>query len=174
VPHGEAPIRRVFLEPHDPPAYPEAVSAILGADLVILGPGSLYTSVLPNLLVPDIAAALAATAAPVVYVANVATQPGETDGYTLEDHIRALRRHLRDDVVDWVLANDNFDAQLPARWNVIYVRPEDPEGALSQIRSLALHDLVDESRLTRHDPAKLASAVMEQVRSNGNRVRRAA
>ena len=89
-------------EPPEPPAYPEAVAAILDADLVILGPGSLYTSVLPNLLVPDIASALAATPAPVVYVANVATQPGETDGYSLDDHVEALEKHLGRQVVDMV------------------------------------------------------------------------
>jgi uncharacterized cofD-like protein len=125
VPHGSAPIRRVFLEPDAPPAYPEAVQAILDADLVVLGPGSLYTSVLPNLLVPDIAAALIATQAPVLYVANVATQPGETDGYSLAEHVAAIQRHAGAGIIDLVLANDNLShSPLPAAWRVSTVLPE--------------------------------------------------
>src|SRR5207247_10909279 len=88
------PIARVRLKPQHPAAQPEAVRAILEADLVVLGPGSLYTSVIPNLLVEGIAKALLQTDALKVYVCNVATQPGETDGYDVEAHIAAIVRHL--------------------------------------------------------------------------------
>jgi uncharacterized cofD-like protein len=169
VPQGTAPIRRVFLEPELPPAFPEAVSAILDADLVVIGPGSLYTSVLPNLLVPDIAAALRATAAPVVYVSNVATQPGETDGYSLSDHVRSIRRHVGDDVLDAVLANDNLAVELPASWNVAPVGRA--TGAANGWNgggpALVTADVVDEARPTRHDPEKLAAAVAGLVRDGG-------
>jgi uncharacterized cofD-like protein len=158
VPHGGAPIRRVFLEPSNPPAYPEAVSAILDADLVIVGPGSLYTSVLPNLLVPDLDRALGATAATVAYVANVATQPGETDGYTLDDHVAAIQRHVPGGLIDIVLANANLSQPMRPEWGVSAVQPEMSHGRGSP--QLIVADLVEEGRPTRHDPAKLAIAVM--------------
>jgi len=170
VPHGKSPIRRVFLEPADPPAFPEAVSAILEADLIVLGPGSLYTSVLPNLLVPNIAAALSSTRAPVVYVANVATQPGETDGYSLGDHVAALRRHLRDDLVDVVLANDNI-LEPPADAPVTVVVPEPTliERLGGRSPRLETADLVNAGVPTHHDPAKLADAVMRLLRELARR-----
>src|SRR5215212_3530685 len=87
------PIKRVYLQPERPAAYPEAVRAILEADLVVIGPGSLYTSILPNLLVDGIAKALMATDAFTVYVCNVATQPGETDGFRMGDHVKTLLSH---------------------------------------------------------------------------------
>lgn len=170
VPHGEAPIRRVFLEPADAKAYPEAVAAILEADLVVLGPGSLYTSVLPNLLVPDIANALSATRAPVIYVANVATQPGETDGYDLADHIDAIDRHLALPVVEWVLANERVDA-LPDGLGVDVVAPQPPSSGRrgAPAPKVVTADLVDEARPTRHDPTKLGAALVNFLRQHGRR-----
>ena len=73
--------------------------------MILLGPGSLYTSILPNLLIPEIAAAIAKSEAPRVYIANLMTQPGETAAYSLADHLRAIRRHTPRSVVDWVVAN---------------------------------------------------------------------
>jgi uncharacterized cofD-like protein len=173
VPHGEAPIRRVFIEPSRPPAYPEAISAILDADLVVIGPGSLYTSVLPNLLVPDITAALAATRAPVVYVANVATQPGETDGYGLEQHVAAIRAHLPEDILDLVLANDNLAFDVPADAGVTAVRPDLSDSGAGRGLGLLTADVVNARSTTHHDPEKLASAVtdlLRRLRRNGRRV----
>jgi len=168
VPHGEAPIRRVFLEPDAPAAYPEAVAAILDADLIILGPGSLYTSVLPNLLVPDIAAALEATRAPVVYVANVATQPGETDGYSLQDHIEALRRHLGRPVIDVVVANDNL-VPLERNPNLPLVPPVLGPNRGGYVPELVTADLVSDAQPTRHDPDRLAAAIARLLRDSGRR-----
>lgn len=175
VPKGSAPIRRVFLEPAAPAAYPEAVRAILEADLVVLGPGSLYTSVLPNLLVPQIAAALAATKAPVLYVANVATQPGETDGYSLAEHVAALRRHAGPDVVDLVLANDNLRAApFPASWHATPVAPALALNGDGPPPRLVAADVVSAAQPTRHDPAKLAEAVVRALREDRRRGRAAA
>jgi uncharacterized cofD-like protein len=175
VPKGQSPIRRVFLEPAAPAAYPEAVRAILEADLVVLGPGSLYTSVLPNLLVPEIAAALEATQAPVLYVANVATQPGETDGYGLAEHVAALRRHAGPDVVDLVLANDNLAAApFPASWNASPVAPQLAANGHGPLPRLVTADVVSEALPTRHDPAKLAAAVVRAWRDDRRRGRLAA
>src|SRR6266508_902299 len=94
IPEARKPISRIRLKPEHPAANPEAVRAILAADLVVLGPGSLYTSVVPNVLVEGIGKALAQTDALKLYVCNVATQPGETDGYDVAAHVAALVRHV--------------------------------------------------------------------------------
>ena len=109
-------IRRVWISPTPTPASEEAVAAIASADLIVLGPGSLYTSLLPSLLVPGIAAALEAATAPRVYVCNVATQPGETEGYTLSEHLAALNAHGVGTLVDVVVANSNRAARTPANY----------------------------------------------------------
>ncbi len=99
-------ITRVELSPANVAPPEEAVTAIREADLVVLGPGSLYTSVIPNILVPGIRRAVTMAKAPVVYVCNLMTQPGETDGYTVSDHLKALAAHLGKGVVDYVVANE--------------------------------------------------------------------
>ncbi len=150
-------IERVYLEPDDVPAYPRAVRAILEADLVVAGPGSLYTSVLPNLLVREIAQAVAATRAIRVYVCNVATQPGETDGYTVGDHVAALERHVGPGLFPIVLANDNFACADRLPPGVEHPALEVPPGATY---TLVTADLVDPQRPWRHDSEKLARALM--------------
>ncbi|MCS7178449.1 MAG: YvcK family protein [Anaerolineae bacterium] len=150
-------IERVYLEPDDVPAYPRAVRAILEADLVVAGPGSLYTSVLPNLLVRDIAQAVAATRAVRVYVCNVATQRGETDGYTVGDHVAALERHVGPGLFPMVLANDNFAYADRLPEGVEHPALEVPTGAPYILHTA---DLVDPARPWRHDSGKLARALM--------------
>jgi uncharacterized cofD-like protein len=100
IPEVPGQIRRVYLEPSDPPAYPEAIHALLNADMIVIGPGSLYTSVMPNLLVPDIAGAVQSSRAFRVYVCNVATQKGETDNYDCEAHWTALSEHASEGLVE--------------------------------------------------------------------------
>jgi uncharacterized cofD-like protein len=161
IPLSGGRIEHVYLEPADPPAYPSAVQAILKAELVVIGPGSLYTSILPNLLVPGIAGALRSTAATTIYVCNLATQPGETDNYTVADHMAAIDHHVprgRSDKRNWidmVLANSNLS--VPASrggGNTRFVRPEGPTEV-----PMVTFDLVDEERPWRHDSDKLASAI---------------
>ncbi len=110
--HGETritatqkPIKKLTLLPRTVRPLPKAVEAIQQADLILLGPGSLYTSILPNLLIPEIANSLGKSKAPRVYIANLMTQPGETSGYALADHLRAIERHVPRRVIDWVIAN---------------------------------------------------------------------
>src|SRR5262249_24833212 len=110
--HGETkitasrnPIKQLRLFPRAPKPLPKALEAIQQADLILLGPGSLFTSILPNLLTPEIAQAIARSKAPRVYVANVMTQPGETSGYALADHLKAIQKHTSRRVIDWVVAN---------------------------------------------------------------------
>jgi uncharacterized cofD-like protein len=159
IPKAGLPIERVFLRPGGVRAYPAALQAILAADLIVIGPGSLYTSVLPNLLVPDIAKAVRASGAVKVYVCNVAVQPGETDGYDVADHVAALERHLGPGLFEIVLANDRLDMPLPnhlPREELVTLA----EHPLSDYRLVAA-DLVDLNNPWRHDPAKLASALLQ-------------
>ena len=155
---GEAgrSIRRVFLEPESPPAYPGAVAAILAADLVVLGPGSLYTSVMPNLLVPGIAQAVRASGALKVYVCNVAPQPGETDGYSVQDHARAIEVNAGPGLFQYVLANDRW----PDGAGTGCVHPE--VGA-AEGSAMLMADLIDMARPWQHDSAKLGAVLLDLV-----------
>jgi uncharacterized cofD-like protein len=149
-------IRRVWLEPTNPLAYPPAVQAILNADLILIGPGSLYTSVLPNLLVPDLADALRVSRALKFYVCNVATQPGETDGYTCGDHVRNLEKHLGVRLFDLVVGNNRYEGALPQGIEFVRMEPE-----LDEEYSVYRTDLVDPGKVWRHDSHKLAQAIMD-------------
>lgn len=153
-------VQRVYLEPEDVPAYPGAIRAILEADLIVIGPGSLYTSVLPNLLVTDLARALAAAAAPKVYVCNVATQAGETEGYDAEAHVNALQEHIGPGVISLVLANNNQRGDPPPGIGVDWVRL--PQKAPTRYKLLTA-DLVDVQYPWRHDSRKLAQTLMSLI-----------
>lgn len=156
IPKVGGHIERVRLEPAGVRAYPPALRAIFAADLIVLGPGSLYTSILPNLLVRDLAEALTHARAPVVYVCNLATQPGETDEYTVADHVEALLQHAPADFVDLVLANDNLS--IPPETGGGHTRFVVPRPS-PRVPLRAL-DLVDEARPWRHDSEKLGRAVV--------------
>jgi uncharacterized cofD-like protein len=157
-------IERVYLEPGDARAYPEAIRAILDADLIVLGPGSLYTSIMPNLLVGDISRAIRVSRAPKVYVCNVATQLGETVGYSAADHVEAIQRHVGPNVVDLVLCNDHRDVDFSGKPSGVgeLVMPGEVKGA-----RLVQADVVDVEYPWRHDSKKLARAVMDAYQSAG-------
>ncbi len=106
IPLSGAGIEELMLEPSNPTAHPKAIDAILEADMVVMGPGSLFTSILPNLMVPGITRVLNQSQAMKVYVCNVATQEGETDDFSVADHVEALQRHTYERIVDFVLANE--------------------------------------------------------------------
>ncbi|NLG49510.1 MAG: YvcK family protein [Chloroflexi bacterium] len=150
-------VERVYLQPSTARGYPEAIRAILSADMIVLGPGSLYTSLLPNLLVSDINNAVRACRGIKVFICNVATQPGETDGYDVGDHVRALCAHLSVGFCDYVLANSNTEFSLPPQSGSTMVQPT-CDGA-DRFR-LVLENLVDKELPWRHDPEKLATALM--------------
>jgi uncharacterized cofD-like protein len=155
IPLAPGAIRRVYLEPEDAPAYPGAIRAILEADLIVLGPGSLYTSLLPNLLVHDLTEAMRASRALRVYVCNTATQPGETEGYSMLDHVAAIERHTGPGLFPVILANARQHGQLLDRLR--WVRLDPPVNGL---RRVVTADLIDEARPWRHDSHKLATALM--------------
>ncbi len=158
IPKRTGRIRRVFLVPPDPPAYAAAVQAILDADLVVLGPGSLYTSVLPNLMVSGIREALRATRALRVYVCNVATQKGETDNFTVADHIRTLVDQAGGGIFDYVLANSLPAKSTHPEWEV--VKPE-PGGPLPSGVRVVWAPIINEANPHYHDPDRLAQALLD-------------
>ena len=152
-------IRRVWISPAEPAASRDALDAIASADLIVLGPGSLYTSLLPSLLIPQIRDALARASAPRLYVANVATQAGETEGYTLAAHLAALSAHGLGEHIDVVLANDDFSARVPPHYAAAPVRI-DLHGDERNMPRLVLASVVDAENAHHHDPEKLAAAVL--------------
>jgi uncharacterized cofD-like protein len=151
-------IRRVWISPARVEASAEAIEAIRGADLIVMGPGSLYTSLLPSLLVPGIRSAIESARGLRVYVNNVATQPGETEGYTLSEHLAALNAHDVGHLADVVLANDDLDARAPEGWAAQPVRIDLPAGG-PQPR-LVLAAVVDPDNAHRHHPVRLTEALM--------------
>jgi uncharacterized cofD-like protein len=154
---GQGRIREVYLLPHNPPAHPEAVRAILEADLVILGPGSLYTSVLPNLLVDGIKRSIMATSAPKVYICNVATQHGETDGYDVADHLRTIEDHIGKGIISYVLANSNLPTSIPKAPQSEAVRLD---AKVNNGIRLVQADVISPENRYHHDSTQLAQAVM--------------
>ena len=157
IPHSRYPIERVYLKPENPPAYPGSVKAILEADLIVVGPGSLFTSLLPNLLITEIAQAIKSSRAPKIYIANVATQQGETENYSLADHLKALEKHIGPQFFTHVLVNNRLDESFPPSDLYNLVNPSFPDKMKER---LVLADVIDETKPWRHDSAKLAGQLM--------------
>jgi uncharacterized cofD-like protein len=155
IPMAPGAIRRVYLQPDTVPAYPASIRAVLDADLIVLGPGSLYTSLLPNLLVGDLAQAIASSRALKVYVCNTATQPGETGGYSVFDHVQAIERHTQPGLFPTVLANTRQTGRLLPKLTWV---PLDPP--VNGQRRMVGADLIDEERPWRHDSTKLATTLI--------------
>ena len=172
VVHGEtrisssrSGIKRLSLSPSSVRPLPAAIEAIDQADLILLGPGSLYTSVLPNLLIPEIAAAIARSKAPRVYIANLMTQPGETTGYALADHICAIQEHVPRRVIDCVIANRQaVSPEVARRYRAQGAAPVAVD--LPALRNLGcrviLDDLLEEHGVLRHNTRRLSQLVLEE------------
>ncbi|MFD6396060.1 uridine diphosphate-N-acetylglucosamine-binding protein YvcK [Nocardia sp. NPDC060249] len=150
-------VRRVRLIPSDPPASPEATSAIEDADVVVLGPGSWFTSVIPHVLVPHLHAALVHTRARKVLVLNLAAEPGETAGFSAERHLHVLSQHAPDFAVDDVLVDS---ASVPEGRQREHVAR-----AAEQLRARVTFCDVAEPGTDRHHPGKLAAALDQLIRS---------
>ena len=169
-------IDHVELLPAHPKALPDALDAIAAADLILLGPGSLYTSIIPNLLVDGVAEAIAASDAQKIYVCNIMTQDGETEGYTAADHLEALQRHGREGIIDLCLANN---APIPHELAARYSEEDAELLRVDRERIAALGIALAEFPLlsaqggyARHDPELLARAVMELYRERTVRIYR--
>ena len=168
-------ITQVRLIPEHPKVNEAALEAISQADLILLGPGSLYTSVIPNLLVDGITDAIAAAPALRTYVCNVMTQDGETEGYTAADHLRALLSHSGQKLVDFCLVNSApIPDYLLERYAVENARPievnrAEIEALGVEVAAGAVADL-HHKKLARHDPDKLAQTVLQLMEDHTTRV----
>ncbi len=158
-------IERVWLSPAEVKASDDALAAIADAELIVLGPGSLYTSLLPSLLIPAIRDAVVAAEALRVFVCNVATQDGETAGFDLAAHLEVLAAHTAPALVDVALANNHFGARTPPDWSAEPVKLRWPPVGLAAPR-LVLDDVVDPDNAHHHDPVRLAGALIRTLESN--------
>ena len=152
--HGH--ILRCWIEPENVSANPEAIRAILNADLLLMGPGSLYTSILPNLMVPGIANAVAASSAKRLYICNLTSQPGETDNMDSYDHVKIIRKYIPDAELDGMICNNFYPDSLPNHisWCKISTRTE------CRIKTFE-ENLIDENYPWRHAPDKLTNVLIQ-------------
>ncbi|MDP7412904.1 MAG: YvcK family protein [SAR202 cluster bacterium] len=160
ITHLGGQIERLGIVPENAAAFPLSVQAIEEAELIVIGPGSLYTSILPNLMVKGVAEALRQTAATKVYVCNVATEVGETQGYTIAEHLATVQRHTFPEIVDYVVANDE-----PLDLGAYIGEPVISDGRDLDDVQLKLTDLTNPDHPIRHDSLKLALAVMDLSRN---------
>jgi len=158
-------IRRLRLQPRRVRPLPEVLEAIAHAELILIGPGSLYTSIIPNLLVSGVAEAIESSSATRVYIANLMTQPGETDGYSLADHVRAIYSHTRRKLFDWVVASSQpVSQEVARRYRSSGAEPVRVD--LAELQRMGLRCLLDnllaEHGVVRHDAASLSHLLIEE------------
>ncbi|MBD0361811.1 MAG: YvcK family protein [Coleofasciculus sp. C3-bin4] len=159
-------ITKIGCSPANPPALPAALKAIEEADYIIIGPGSLYTSIIPNLLVPEIAEAIASRSVPRIYVCNIMTQPGETVGYTVSDHIQAIDDACGKQLFNAVLVHRKVpSAQSLINYAQVNSHPVflDREAIAKLGRRIVLSNVMDEdehTNLVRHNPERLARVLL--------------
>lgn len=161
-------VQEIFTEPKGVKAFQKCIDAIYDADVVVLGPGSLYTSIIPNLLIDGICDALLKTKAKKVYICNVMTQPGETDGYSAFDHAKAVLNHSSESLIDICIANTGtvcdriYQRYLEQNSNLV---PLDKEKFENANIDLIAENLVyiDEREMVRHDYIRLAEIIMETI-----------
>lgn len=177
IPEAHGKIKRLYTEPANCKALPDVIQAIRDAELIILGPGSLYTSVIPNLLVKEISEEIIKSKAKKIYVCNIMTQPGETDNYTVSDHLKALIQHAGSNkIVDAVLVNDYLPDNLAGKYQEAGSYPvklDVPEVKKLGIKIFA-KKLIQDSKegLVRHSSTRVARAVYywfkkQQKKSSG-------
>ena len=164
IPEAEGKITELYCEPADCKTLPEIILAIQDADLIIMGPGSLYTSVIPNLLIKDISKAISQSKAKKIYVCNVMTQPGETDGYTVSDHLYAILEHAKEpNLIDAVLVNDKFPENALEKYKEANQEPVEID--YDEVRDMGIQvvprRLTEENtgNLVRHSPQRVARAI---------------
>lgn len=167
IPEAQGKIKRIFLEPKEVEPLPEAVEAIRDADAILIGPGSLYTSIIPNLLVPKLAeAVLENTEAIKIFVCNVMTQPGETDDYTVSDHLQAVYDHVGHHLFDYVIVNDG---EIPPQVQDFYAEKgakpvqNDLDVVTGRGYKVIADTLVLFRRYLRHDADKLSHHIYQLV-----------
>lgn len=177
IPEAHGKIKRLFTDPQSCSALDDVINAIKDAELIILGPGSLYTSVIPNLLIKQIAQEIAKSNAKKIYVCNIMTQPGETDGYTVSDHIKALMKHANSrDIIDAVLVNDTMPANLAKKYQLSGSYPVklDVENVKKLGVKIFPRKLIEDSRegLVRHSSNRVARAIYYWFRKEHKSVKK--
>ncbi len=165
IPDAKGKINRLFCTPKNPAPLPEVIQAINQADIILMGPGSLYTSVIPNLLIAPISEAVNQSKAPKIYVTNLVTQPGETDGYTVGDHVSAINSHAGyNQFIDIVFVNDWLPEPLVEKYKAANAIPVvlDKEVCENLGTTIVETSLVDqnENEILRHNSKKLAHAIL--------------
>ena len=158
-------IRRVRLVPRRVRPLPEVLEAITRAELILIGPGSLYTSIIPNLLVAGMAEAIEKSRARRVYIANLMTQPGESKGYTVADHVRAIYRHTRRQILDWVVINNQpVSPAVARRYRADGAEPLAADvGELQRLGLRCIFDnLLEEHGVVRHSRERLTRLLLEE------------
>src|SRR5579859_3573817 len=161
IPKQNGRISQVFLKPDGAQVNPEAAQAILNAELIVIGPGSLYTSILPNLLVEGMVEAIKASPALKVLVCNLAAQHGETDGYGVDDYIRVIHDHVGANLFDFVLVNSNH-SHMPTGGQAQVIFKAEDATKHPEVRFIAA-DVVNVRIPSHHDPDKLARVIMRKV-----------
>jgi len=159
-------IRRIYLEPPDVSANKLALAAIQDADLIVIGPGSVFTSIIPNLLVPGMVETLKAAAAPKVYVCNVMTQPGESEGFSASEHVTAILNSVESRIFDYVMINDGIPSEdILARYHGSGQHLVDADG--DRIRATGFRviqgNFMNQTDVVRHDPSRVAARLMAIV-----------
>ena len=170
ISRSRIPIRKIQMNPRRVRALPGAIEAIRQADLILLGPGSLYTSVIPNLLIPEIVEAVGSSKAPRVYIANLMTQPGETTDFVLSDHLRAIRNHISSPLIDAVVANRRtISPEVAIRYRREGAFPVeiDSERVLKMKVRLISENLLEEHGVIRHNSARLAKLLLDEFLQKG-------
>lgn len=166
IPKVGKKIKRVFLEPAEIKALDEAVESILQADTIIIGPGSLYTSIIPNLLVSGIKDAVLASKGKKVYISNVMTQPGETDHFTVIDHVQAIEEHIGQSFIDIVIVNqEEVEQEIIKQYRNKGAIPVKAD--IEKLNQLGYQVIADRfltyKTYLRHDPDKLSEKIISIV-----------
>ena len=161
IPKQNSPISHVFLKPDGVQVNPEAAQAILNAEVIIVGPGSLYTSIMPNLLVEGMVEAIKASPALKLYICNLAAQRGETEGYGVDDYLRVITEHVGANLFDFVLVNSNTTHAPTGGQELVIFKPVDT-ARHPEVRFISA-DVVNVRIPSHHDPDKLARTIMRRV-----------
>lgn len=158
---GKRVLEKVFLQPRDTEANSKAIKSIRDADIVIAGPGDLYTTILPVLIVKNIEKMLKKSNALKIFVVNVANKPFETKGYNVDDYISAIKRHLGSFPFDKIIANSNFSVEIPKKYKYQYVGPSASDNLNGS--QIITNDLVNETFPLYHNSSKLAKTIIENI-----------
>ena len=168
--NGSKGIKRIFLKPGNPQPLQASLEAIARAEAIILGPGSLYTSVIPNLLVDGVVEAIRQARGMKIYICNVMTQPGETDHFTASDHLRVIYEHCGDNLVDYIIVNNQqVRPQQLRKYEAkgAYPVKVDTRGLAGLNVKIVQDSLLDQSDMVRHDPRRLAETVIRLIYRKG-------